>query len=84
MSWNIAENEKITIARLMAASPEYVHEQLKYLAENIDDRLATSENLERALLGRNNNFINLALALYAKDDETLKWLYLRTVLIFAS
>ncbi len=77
MEWDLKEPEALTSARLMAASLEFVYQQLKFYGKQRTHRfLSTREGkLEAALLTRDNQLINLALAQFAFDNKVVKTLY---------
>jgi hypothetical protein len=80
MSWDPKANPTITIARLLASSPESVCNELREYGElNRTDRLGsgTNEELEKALLGRAEPLINLALAQFGSSCSVARLLYTR-------
>ena len=76
MSWDLKEPECLSQARLTNASPEFVYDQLRYYSENID-RFSGKEELEKALLARNDRLINLALAQHSTQKDIIFDLYCR-------
>jgi len=80
MSWDPKANATITIARLMASSPESVCKELREYGElNRTERLrsGTNEELEEALLGRADPLIDLALAQFGGSCSVARLLYTR-------
>ena len=74
MSWDLKEPECLSQARLMAAAPEFVYEQLKFYSENIGPWNGKKQ-LEKLLLKRNHRLINLALGQFATHKSIVEQLY---------
>ena len=71
MAWNLKEPECISGARLLVASPEFVYDQIKYYGDN-SSHFSGKEQLEKLLLQRDDKLINLALAEFAVEKETIR------------
>lgn len=67
------QNECIEEAWFITASPEEVYRQFAAKSEN--EELHSADNIERVLLLRDQPLIDLALAQYASDSETLSYLW---------
>ena len=74
MSWDLKEPECLSQARLMAAAPEFVYEQLKFYSSNVG-HWDGKEELEKLLLKRNEKLINLAVAQFATHKSIIEQLY---------
>ncbi len=73
-------NINITIARLMASTPEAVYNELREYAElerKDSLRSTTNDDLEKALLERADRLINLALAQFGGSCPVVRLLYTR-------
>jgi hypothetical protein len=71
--WDLKEPECLSIARLMVAPPEFVYSQVKFYGEQTG--WLGKEELEKALLRRDERLINLALAQFATRSEIIQQLY---------
>jgi hypothetical protein len=74
MEWDLKEPENLTHARLIAAAPEFVFEQLKFYGESVN-RWEGKKDLEKLLLKRGDKLVNLALAQFATDMSVVSDLY---------
>jgi hypothetical protein len=71
-------NESITIARLLALTPESVYRELHDYGESISKHelgAHANEELEKALLGRADRLINLGLAQFGGSPSVVRLLY---------
>jgi hypothetical protein len=73
--WDLKEPQCLSIARLMVAPPEFVYTQVKFYGEETD--WLGKEELEKALLRRDERLINLALAQFATRREIIQQIYNR-------
>jgi hypothetical protein len=78
MSWEAEQERPTRQARLYAANPEAVFEELKRLSRRsqIDLFADRGEKIEPLLLERNDPLINLGLACYGTNRDVFKALYI--------
>lgn len=74
-AWDLKEPQVLTQARLMAGTPEFVFEQLKFYGENVEGWSGGKGDLEKLLLTRQDKLIDLALAQFATDKAVISDLY---------
>ena len=77
MDWNKETHAAITLARLKFADPEMVYAELREYSDHFHARAIhyPVEELENALLARNDPLINLGLAQYGKSESVVVTLY---------
>lgn len=80
MIWDQETHRAITLARLKVAMPETVYAELRAYGEHVAKRILGSpdEELEAALLARDDPMINLGLAQFGANEITVSFLYRRS------